>query len=268
MGCQDRKKFHELVTEVKDLIDGLQDITKTISTAVRQDGTFIHRVQQVKDVDTLHLVSSVCEIDHPSIFDTASVKLEVMSMASTRRGEIQKLMNEIDVSDHISSDLESMTITELKHTVLQLMEDKRCMRFKQFLDDTAVQTKGKIAARAAALPTISYPRHNGPSYFFPISYDQINGGTNKPRTPVATKTDPVPLECSYDPFPSFDNASITLDPIFDFVSIPPFHTDYSSRMSPLWQPRLFSCDSDVTDLVTQGKSNHIFPAKVRPNSST
>lgn len=43
---QDRKKFHELITEVKDLIDGLQDITKTISTAMRQERTFVHRIQQ------------------------------------------------------------------------------------------------------------------------------------------------------------------------------------------------------------------------------
>lgn len=45
---------------MKDLIDGLRDITKTISTAVRQERTFIHRIQQVEDVDTLHFVSIVC----------------------------------------------------------------------------------------------------------------------------------------------------------------------------------------------------------------
>ena len=128
---QDRRKFYELVTEVKDLVDGLQDITKTISTAVRQEEILIHRIQQVDDVDTLHLVSSVCEVDHPYICDVALVKLEVMSMASTHRGETQQWTDEVHISDRIFSDLESLTITELKHIVRQFMEDERSVDLKQ-----------------------------------------------------------------------------------------------------------------------------------------
>lgn len=125
---QDRKKFGELITEVKDLIDGLQEVTKTISTAIRQEQILTHRIQQIEEAETLHLVSSVCEVDHPSISDAASVKLEVMSMASTRRGEIEHWTDGILDSDLTSSDIESLTITELKHIVRRLMDDERRTR--------------------------------------------------------------------------------------------------------------------------------------------
>jgi Prion-inhibition and propagation len=120
----DRKKFDELVSELKDLIDGLQDITKTISTAIRQERILTHRIQQIEEVETLHMVSSVCEIDTPWISDAASVKLEVLSLASTRRGEIEPWTDEVPDSDFIPSDTESLTITELKQIVRRFMDDE------------------------------------------------------------------------------------------------------------------------------------------------
>jgi hypothetical protein len=119
---QDRKKFFALVSEVKDLIDGLQDITKSISTANRQERIVNHRIQKIDQIETLQLVSEVCEIDHPNISDAASVKLDVLSMATTQRDEIEKWENEISPSDIMSSDIESLTITELKHRLQQIME--------------------------------------------------------------------------------------------------------------------------------------------------
>lgn len=58
---RDRSKFSELVTEAKSLIDGLQEITKSLSTIARLEGMMRYNIQQVKDVNTLQLVADVSQ---------------------------------------------------------------------------------------------------------------------------------------------------------------------------------------------------------------
>jgi hypothetical protein len=85
----DRKKFTKLIDEVKGFVDGLQDITESISTVARQEGMMRFGVQQIKDTDTLQIVSDVCENDYPDISDAASIKLDVLTITTTRRDEIE-----------------------------------------------------------------------------------------------------------------------------------------------------------------------------------
>jgi Prion-inhibition and propagation len=74
--AHDRKKIGELIFDVKDLVDGLQDITKTISTTFRQEQILTHRIQQIEEVETLHLVSAVCDTWFPrSVRLTTSLSL-------------------------------------------------------------------------------------------------------------------------------------------------------------------------------------------------
>ena len=118
---QDRKKFDCLIGEVKDLVDGLQDITSTLSSIARQEGMMRRRIQTIDEVEILTLVSDVCEVDHPDISDAASVKIDILSMSSTQKRRIEDWAATIDDSSNTdSSDIETMSITELKHRVRRL----------------------------------------------------------------------------------------------------------------------------------------------------
>ena len=81
----DRKKFSELVSEAKALIDGLQEITEALSTVARQEGMMRYGIQQIKDVDTLQLVAEVSQKIYPDMSDAASIKVDVLTIAMHQR---------------------------------------------------------------------------------------------------------------------------------------------------------------------------------------
>jgi hypothetical protein len=116
----DCEKFHGLIREVKDLIDGVQDITKGLASIARQDHMIKSHVMRITDEETLDMVSDVCDIDHPSIADAATARADTISMATTKRLDITDWTTAVQVdteqSDEIADlDVESLTITELKH---------------------------------------------------------------------------------------------------------------------------------------------------------
>ena len=112
----DRKKFSALIAEAKTLIDGLQEITKSLSTVARQEGVMRYGIQQVTDVDTLQLVADVSQKDYPDMSDAAFIRVDVLTIATNQRVAIEAWADLADInSDGETSDIESMTITELKH---------------------------------------------------------------------------------------------------------------------------------------------------------
>ena len=121
----DKKKFSSLVTEVKDFINGLQEITKSISTVAYQNSRMRDHIQRINDVETLSFVTEVCDVDHRDISDAASDRLEVLSLTPTRKHDMEQWMSEIDVStDAAMSEIESLTTTELKHRLLNYMQGR------------------------------------------------------------------------------------------------------------------------------------------------
>jgi hypothetical protein len=123
----DRKKFSKLITEVKDLIDGLQDVTKSLVTVADQSNLMRGGIRKIRSIETLSLVAEVCETDHPYLSGVASMQADTVSMATTSRRGIETWTDSIDVSNDIdmsSTDLESLTVTELKHRLWQLMQER------------------------------------------------------------------------------------------------------------------------------------------------
>ena len=111
----DRKKFLTLIVEAKSLIDGLQDITKSLSTSARLEGMMRYAIQQVKDAETLQLIADVSEKDYPDLSDAASIKVDVLTINTNTKAAIEAWANDIgDGLDDETSEIESMTITELK----------------------------------------------------------------------------------------------------------------------------------------------------------
>lgn len=115
----DRKKFTELIAEVKAFVDGLQDLTQSLHPAVRQESTVERGVQQINDVETLDLIADVCEIDHPTIADAASERSTMMSSLPLHLLDIEQWTSDvIPGPEGELAELESLTITELKHRML------------------------------------------------------------------------------------------------------------------------------------------------------
>lgn len=126
----DRKKFGALVTEVKDLVDSLQGITSPSVPVARQAGTMRRKIVNIRDAETLSLIAEVCSEDHPDIADAASTKADTMSLASTHQRyvvawteSVQEV--QVEAKERMSPDLESLTVTELKHKLLEMIQERK-----------------------------------------------------------------------------------------------------------------------------------------------
>ena len=127
---QDRQKFTDLILEAKTLIDGLQEITKSLSTVARQETRLRHNIQQVRDVNTLQLVADVTQENHPDVSDAASVRVEALTMASTQPGDIEAWADGVtNETDDEMLDIESMSVTELKYRLRLAMAGKKPSKF-------------------------------------------------------------------------------------------------------------------------------------------
>lgn len=123
---RDRKKFAELVSEIKELVDGLQEVTKSIAPIILQESAMTNRITTITEVDTLQLVSEACEEDHPIFSHAASLKSEILSMPDTRRAEIEAwLADETTLLDPDMTELENMDMPELKHHMLSLLKQRQ-----------------------------------------------------------------------------------------------------------------------------------------------
>ena len=119
----DRKKFSLLMIELKELVDGLQDITEPLFSVTKLGSMMRKVIRSIRDVDTLTLVSEVTKEDHPSLSVAASAKAETVSMPASTRRDIAGWTNEVHVHDgvqvDITEEIEGMDITELKARLLR-----------------------------------------------------------------------------------------------------------------------------------------------------
>ncbi len=116
---QDKKRFESLIVEVRDLVNGLQKITKSISSTDSQRRKMSRRIEQIKDVETLNIVVEACENAHPHISQAASTTADTLSQGNAALEDIEKLPIGT-VTETMISEMESLTITELKHRNIQL----------------------------------------------------------------------------------------------------------------------------------------------------
>ncbi len=96
----DRKKFTELIHELKSLVDGLQSITDSVFATVRQHGMLRFGIQQISSINTLEAIGAACVVDYPDVSDAASVKLDVLTVSAPRRDEIQAWIDDLDPLDN------------------------------------------------------------------------------------------------------------------------------------------------------------------------
>ena len=119
----DRKKYIALISEVRDLVDTVEKLTKDIVSQAQQEHFMVSRINAISDLRTLNMVTEVCEQDHPAYSDAASNRADVVSMTTTRRGDVAVWVEQVDIggaASDDSEDLESLDVTELKRRILIL----------------------------------------------------------------------------------------------------------------------------------------------------
>lgn len=124
----DRKKFAMLISETQNLIDGLQEITKSLVSVPQQAGQMTRSIKKIKDVGTHKMLADVCEDDYPELSEASSKATETASMLPENVNVIQQWTNEVEEADHGDQDLEeveSLTFAELKQRYLLLKQQSR-----------------------------------------------------------------------------------------------------------------------------------------------
>ena len=108
-----------LIADVKNFVDGLQDLTKSLYPVVHQEDYVKLGVLQIDGSGTLDLLAEVWEVDHPVISDAASEKSEILSLTTTRKWEIEQWTSKVaSEPDPAILEVGSLTLTELKHRLL------------------------------------------------------------------------------------------------------------------------------------------------------
>jgi Prion-inhibition and propagation len=120
----DHKKFLSLISEVRDLINGLQQITEPLIAARRQESAMKNAILTITDVEILNVVADVCKHDHQRISDAASLRAETLSTPSAQNNEITAWIQTVeqpDEDDITIAEIEGLVLAELKHVLAQMM---------------------------------------------------------------------------------------------------------------------------------------------------
>ncbi|KAL9106663.1 MAG: hypothetical protein Q9227_008315 [Pyrenula ochraceoflavens] len=124
---QDCKKFGAFVVEIKDLVDSLQNLTSRFISLSSQVGQMREKIGNIRDNETLSLIAEVCAEVHPSTADAAATKADSISETSTRgRNDATSVRDTRNQNEEArtSSDLESLTVTELKQKILEMHRER------------------------------------------------------------------------------------------------------------------------------------------------
>ncbi|KAJ2966693.1 hypothetical protein NQ176_g10029 [Zarea fungicola] len=115
---RDRAKFSVLVGDVRTLVDGLQDITKEITSATRLDDALQKRIDSILDASALLNIASAWKDSHPRISSSASTRAESLSCVSENAKRVIEwragVRKDTDNSTE-AADIESLPSSQVNH---------------------------------------------------------------------------------------------------------------------------------------------------------
>lgn len=150
----DRKKFMNFISDIKDFVDGLQNITRTVAPPSVQDNSINKRIESMDDMETLDMLSEVCQDDHPDIARIASDRAETISMTSTAHWKMERWDCPDDGSEADESiDLEALSITELRHYVFRMAKQRQELEIRLQWFQSVLLQPDSILSRSADLLT-------------------------------------------------------------------------------------------------------------------
>lgn len=163
---RDKRKFEQLIADAKDLIDGLQAITRDIASLAMQEHIIGQRIQSMNDIPALDTLAEVCKDDYPSFSDAASFKADSLTSHGTIQQGILEWTCNIESDDEDDSDtmtieaMESMTVTELKHKLSSALFRRR-QPMEQISEEKRIDDVG--SSRNGLGIETSIPKDNSPA---------------------------------------------------------------------------------------------------------
>lgn len=148
---RDRKKFRLLIEEVRGLVDSLCSVTTELSSKSRMEEVLRSRIKAIPDIETLLMIATAWKESYPRIASAASTQAESLSMSSGRQGAIfewQTMVASEASEGTLIQDLEDLTITELKHSVIRSNQEIESLR------NALEETKGHTTIMMSQMTTI------------------------------------------------------------------------------------------------------------------
>ncbi|PKK45961.1 hypothetical protein CI102_9994, partial [Trichoderma harzianum] len=105
----DRKKYEGLIIELRELVDGVEQVTKNLVGREQQQDLVISRINTINDIRTLNMLSETCKTDYPAISDATSIRAETISMVSAQQ---RKIIGWIDTIDETIPAENQIQVTE------------------------------------------------------------------------------------------------------------------------------------------------------------
>ena len=97
---------------VETLISGLLEITTTLVSTKDQEDALEDKLDEIKESNTLEVISLACHVSHPNLSDLTS------RLSETRTWEIADRTADAERQLSYRHSVESLNITELKHAVI------------------------------------------------------------------------------------------------------------------------------------------------------
>ncbi|KAH0526562.1 hypothetical protein TsFJ059_009865 [Trichoderma semiorbis] len=127
----DRKKYEDLIVELRELVDGVEKVTKDLVGREQQQDLVISQINTINDIRTLNMLGEACEMDYPAISDATSIRADTISMVSTQQGKIIGWIDAIDetvVADsqmEVTEEMESWDLRAFREQYLGLLKISR-----------------------------------------------------------------------------------------------------------------------------------------------
>ncbi|KAI0970553.1 prion-inhibition and propagation-domain-containing protein [Xylaria arbuscula] len=122
----DQKKYASLIEELRTLVDAVENVTRDLVTREQQQQLFISRINTISDVRTLNMLTEVCEIDHPTFSDAASIRAEVISLTTTRKADVNDWIDNAtsdlnESQEEVTDDMENWDLADFRRQYLALL---------------------------------------------------------------------------------------------------------------------------------------------------
>ncbi|KAK5625473.1 hypothetical protein RRF57_001189 [Xylaria bambusicola] len=122
----DQKKYASLIEELRTMVDAVENVTRDLVTKEQQQQLFISHINTISDVRTLNMLTEVCEVDHPAFSDAASVRAEVFSFTTTRKGDVSDWIDNTtdnlnELQKQVTDEMESWDLTDFRRQYLALL---------------------------------------------------------------------------------------------------------------------------------------------------
>lgn len=117
----DKTKFVSLVQDVKDLIDSLEDITKSLQMLARQQEIITVEIESITDAMSLRLLEEACSGSKDGISDAASLRLRRIrgqSQGGTRPPTLDTQLQSLSLEGSFHTAASQLTDSETEHPLI------------------------------------------------------------------------------------------------------------------------------------------------------